>query len=431
MIKKITILLLLLCFFPTNSIAQNLTVGNIFLTLEQNTTYNLNQTEFSAALGDSFPPDSVKITKLPPKDAGILTRNGQAVSQNDTIPFGELQAVSFVPAENFLGKAIFFFQIFSGTRISNEANFTIEYITLQKPPLLSDLYYGTEKNIAREMPLFPATYQGHLQFVIPSPPKHGTLTAKDENYHTVIYTPNHNFVGEDSFTYQELGNPDNVATVTITVTESVTPLPVFAHEDLKNHWVNYAAGNLADRGILHGEMSGGKYYFLPDKKMTRWEFLNYVLAAGGFHLDTAQLGYADRYEDAQSLPEYIRKIAALATQMGILEGVTEENNLYIHPYQELTRAQAVTMLGKMITPKTKSQDKLYFSDRDDIPSWARDHFINLVNYGIIKGFPDNTIRPFAPLNKAQTAEMLYQSVKLTEKEPEILRSLKWNHQYYR
>lgn len=431
MIKKLTILLLLFCVFPTNSIAQTLTVGNILLTLEQNATYSLKQNEFLAALKDSFSPDSVKITTLPPADAGILQKNGQPVLQNESIPFREIETVNFVPVKNFLGKASFRFQVVSGTRLSNEASFTIEYITMQKPPVLSDLYYGTEKNIAREMPLYPATYQGHLQITIPSPPTHGTLTAKDENYHTVIYTPNHNFVGEDSFTYQELGNPENKATVTVTVTESVTPLPVFAHEDLKNHWVNYAAGNLADRNILHGEMSGGKYYFYPDKKMTRWEFLNYVLAAGGFHLDTAQLGYADRYEDARSLPEYIRKIAALATQMGILEGVKEESKLYIHPYQELTRSQAVTILGKMIAPKTKSQDKLYFSDRDDIPTWARDHFINLVNYGIIKGFPDNTIRPYAPLNKAQTAEMLYQSVKLTEKEPQILRSLKWNHQYYR
>lgn len=431
MIKKLTLLLLLFCVFPTNSIAQTLTVGNILLTLEQNATYSLKQNEFTAALKDSFSPDSVKITTLPPADAGILQKNGQPVLQNESIPFREIETLNFVPVKNFLGKASFRFQVVSGTRLSNEASFTIEYITMQKPPVLSDLYYGTEKNIAREMPLYPATYQGHLQITIPSPPTHGTLTAKDEHYHTVIYTPNHNFVGEDSFTYQELGNPENKARVTVTVTESVTPLPVFAHEDLKNHWVNYAAGNLADRGILHGEMSGEKYYFHPDKKMTRWEFLNYVLAAGGFHLDTAQLGYADRYEDAQSLPEYIRKIAALATQMGILEGVKEESKLYIHPYQELTRSQAVTILGKMITPKTKSQDKLYFSDRDDIPTWARDHFINLVNYGIIKGFPDNTIRPYAPLNKAQTAEMLYQSVKLTEKEPQILRSLKWNHQYYR
>lgn len=430
MIKKLSLLLLLFQLLSFPVIAQELTLGNIRHTVEQNTVYQLKEEDIISALGDPFPPDNMQITKLPPQDSGSLLKNGQAVTVNETIPASEISQVSFTPVPDFLGNVSFSFRVFSGTRVSNEASFTLEYISVQKAPVLSDLYYGTEKNIPREMPLYPATYQGHLQFVIPSPPTHGTLTAKDENYHTVIYTPHRDFVGEDSFTYQEMGNENNVATVTVTVTEPLTPLPVFTHEDLKTHWVNYSAGNLADRGIMHGEMVGGKYYFYPDVKLTRWEYLNYLLAAGGFNLDTAQSGYADRYEDSSSLPEYIRKIAALATQMGLLDGVKEGDKLYLYPYQQLTRAQAVTMLGKMITADVESEDKLYFADRDDIPSWSRKHFINLVNFGIVKGFPNNTIRPYSTLNKAETAEMLYQSIKLTEKEPEILRDLKHSHLYY-
>ena len=431
MIKKLLSVFMMLCLHCGIVSAQELTLGNIHLTQNQNTVYQLKKEDIVSALADSFPPDSITITKLPPITSATLTKNGQAIPENTIVSISEVTQLSLTPTTDFLGKVTFSFSVTSGTRVSNEADFTVEYIAVQKAPVLSDLYYGTEKNIARELPLYPATYNGHLRLTIPTPPAHGTLTAKDENYHTVIYTPDRDFVGQDSFTYQEMGNADNVATVTVTVTESVTPLPAFAHEDLKNHWVNYSAGNLADRGILHGEMVGGKYYFHPDHKMTRWEYLNYLLASGGFNLDTAETGYADRYEDAQYLPEYIRKIAALATQMEILDGVREGEHLYIHPYQELTRAQAATMLGKMITSEIESEDKLYFSDRDEIPSWARKHIINLVNFGIMQGFPDNTIRPYSPLNKAQTAEMLYQAIKLTEKEPEILRDLKHAHQYYK
>ncbi len=430
MIKKLIAIFFIFTLLSAPVYAKEISLGNIRLTLAKNAVYQLKAEDISSAVEDAFLPDAIKITKLPPATAGNFLKSGQAITQNETISAQEFSAVTFTPYPDFLGPVSFSIQVISGTRVSNEATFTLEYITVPTSPKLSDLYYGTEKNISREMPLFPATYEGHLQFVIPSPPKHGNLVAKDENYHTVIYTPHRDFVGEDTFTYQELGNEENIATVTITVSEPVTPLPVFVHEDLKDHWVNYSAGNLADRKIMHGEMVGGKYYFYPDVKMTRWEFLNYLLASAGFSIDSAQLGYADRYEDAHALPEYIRKIAALATQLGILEGVKEGEHLYIYPYQELTRAQAVTMLGKIIANDVESEDKLYFSDHADIPSWARKHFINLVNFGIIEGFPDNTIRPYSSLNKAQTAQMLYQSVKLTEKDPEILRKLKRSHQYY-
>lgn len=430
MIKKLLAFLFLMSLLTGTVSAKEITLSNIRITLAKNTIYQLKSEDIASAVEDQFMPDAVKITKLPPATSGEILKNGHAVTKDEIIPSNDFASVTFQPYSDFLGEVSFSFQVISGTRLSNEGVFTLEYIAVPTTVKLQDLYYGTEKNIAREMPLYPANYEGHLQLVIPALPKHGQVIAKDENYHMVVYVPNQDYVGEDSFTYQELGNEENTATVHVTVSEPVTPLPVFVHEDLKNHWVNYSAGNLADRGILHGEMVGGKYYFHPDTKMTRWEFLNYLLASAGFSIDSAQLGYADRYEDAHSLPEYIRKIAALATQMGILEGVKEGDALYIYPYQELTRAQAVTMVGKLIASDAESEDKLYFTDREDIPSWARKHFINLVNFRILQGYPDNTIRPYASLNKAQTAEMLYQSVKLTEKEPQILRQLKRNHQYY-
>lgn len=430
MFKEIIAIVFAMSLFFTDAYAKELILGNIRMTLQKNELYQLKVEDIAAALKDQFVPDAIKITRLPPATSGTLQKNGQAIQTNETINTADFSMVTFTPYPDFLGEVSFSVQVISGTRVSNEATITLEYITIPSAPKLMDLYYGTEKNIAREMPLYPHNYEGHLQLEIASMPKHGSIVAKDANYHTVIYIPHRDFVGEDSFTYQESGNDKNVATVTVTVSQTVSPLPVFLHEDLKTHWVNYAAGNLADRGILHGEMVGGKYYFYPDTKMTRWEFLNFLLASGGFHIDSAQLGYADRYEDAHALPEYIRKIAALATQLEILEGVKDGDRLYFHPYQELTRAQAVTLLGKMIARDVQSEDKLYFTDQAEIPLWARQHFVNLVNFRIIDGFPDNTIRPYAALNKAQTAQMLYQGVKLTEKEPDILRKLKHSHQYY-
>lgn len=430
MIKKILFSIsLTLCFVLTVS-AADLSLGNIRVTVEKDTPYPFRAEDIISAVTDEFIPDKIQFTALPSPDTGTILKNGKPLVQNETIPFESISTIIFQPAKQFTGSADCKIVVISGTRVSNEATFTLEYIVVSKPPELSDLYYTTERNIAREMPLYPATYNGQLQFVIPSPPAHGTLVAKDENYHTVIYTPNQNYVGQDQFTYQQADNEENRATVTVTVTEPVTPLPGFVHEDLKTHWANYSAGNLADRGIMHGEMIGGKFYFYPDAKITRWEFLNMLLASIGVNIDSAQMGYIDRYEDAASLPSYIQKIAAISTKLGILEGIKEGDHLYIYPYQELTRAQAVTILGKTIAPDIESEDHLFFTDRDDIPLWARKHFINLVNFKIIQGYEDNTIRPYSPLNKAQTAQMLYQGIKLTEKEPQILRSLKKSHQFH-
>ena len=56
--------------------------------------------------------------------------------------------------------------------------------------------------------------------LIVSAPKHGTLKI-DSKTGAVTYTPNKNYTGSDSFTYQvkdNLGALSNVAAVTLTVT---------------------------------------------------------------------------------------------------------------------------------------------------------------------------------------------------------------------
>lgn len=429
--KKIIPLTILCCLLSAIWVpAKTVPLGNLRVSIQKNAVFQLKFDDISSALGEQAKFESIKITKLPPATSGDFLKNGQAISQNDIILTEELSQVTFIPYPDFLGEVVFSYLVYAGTRVSNEATFTIEYRNWSESLPLENLHVETEQNISKEIILLPKNQNEQIAFRINLPPRHGTLNPKDERNHSVIYTPHKDFIGEDSFSYQEIGNSDNTATVIINVTKQSEPLPVFIHEDLKHHWANYSAGNLADRGIMCGEMVGGKYFFYPDKKMTRWEFCNQLLAMANLNIDHAQLGYLARYEDAASLPDYIQKIAALATQMNILEGVSKDGKLYIAPYQELTRAQAITMLGKLLMADATSEDHLYFIDQGDIPTWARPHFINLVNYGIIQGFPDNTIRPYSSLSKAQTAELIYQSVKLTEKEPDKLRKLKQTHQYY-
>ena len=83
-----------------------------------------------------------------------------------------------------------------------------------------------------------------------------------------------------------------------------------------------------------------------------------------------------------------------------------------------------------MSSKTRSDTELDFADASTIPDWAAQSVKNLVGYGIIKGFEDNTLRPYERITKAQTAEMIYQMMKYNAESSTQTMATRIKHQFY-
>ena len=72
----------------------------------------------------------------------------------------------------------------------------------------------------------------------------------------------------------------------------------------------------------------------------------------------------------------------------------------------ITRAEAMTILGRL-TPKGYPQASLSaFSDASKVPAWAKAHVATLVKLEVIGG-SNGQLRPTAPVTRAEVAKMLF------------------------
>ena len=193
-----------------------------------------------------------------------------------------------------------------------------------------------------------------------------------------------------------------------------TPQPVYV--DMNRHWGEYSAKKLFDEGVWVGEKLGANRYFYPEQKTTRLDFLLAMIATleeNYNDLQTTGTVFADEWQYA----DYVMKPAKWAYEKGILSGSGDGSARYFHPYDPITRAEAATLMNralKLEVPKNRSD--LAYADAKSIPTWAEESVRDLRGYGVMKGFEDNTFRPYKNITRAETAEVLVQLRKLVLEE---------------
>lgn len=247
-----------------------------------------------------------------------------------------------------------------------------------------------------------------------------------ESMDTLVFHPATDFTGSVSFRWQAYNGTEwseNEAQCTIEIadaapspspepTETPTPAPTLQplhYEDMPEHWAAYSAGMLGSMGVIVGEEVNGLFFYYPDTVQNRIEFITYANGVFGIAPadDLTNFPFAD-----ENLPGYVKKQAMAAYNAGILSGSLEDDGkLYLHPYQQLTRIAAIKIIDSALKVETPNTEPLDFADKYDIPEWGEQAVKNMEGYGIVRGYDDNTLRPWENLTKAHTAEMLYQSLK--------------------
>lgn len=254
-----------------------------------------------------------------------------------------------------------------------------------------------------------------LTYIINTQPSHGTLVHSNTSDKSFTYTPDLDYVGNDSFTYQVSDGTSisNIATISIIISVPEEEIIPFNYVDMQNHWANYSASHLAARGLIIGEEIGSRYYFYPQREMTRADFILFLLAITESNED-ANIEIPEIYfADATTTPEWLIEAAELAYAKGIIKGAADGNKLYLNAYNLLTRKEATVMINNTLK-LTNSTDTLKYSDAATIPSWATQAVKNLTAYKIIQGDSDNNFNPNKVLSRAEAAEMSYKLVKQLE-----------------
>ena len=241
-----------------------------------------------------------------------------------------------------------------------------------------------------------------LIFEVVSYPENGSLRMTDRTAGSYVYTPAKGYSGTDRFSYvarDKYGNYSAATTVNLKVTLPGTSV---SYVDMEDSHAHNAALTLTEAGVMSGTQMGNRYYFHPERRVSRAEFLVMAMNAAGItevpDCDTTV------FADDADIPESVKGYVAAAYEMKYISGSLSDGKLCFLPNEEITRAQAAVMLSNIVGLCDVAVIPT-FADTSEIPVWATEAIYSLNAAGIMTG-QGGYISPTAKITRAQTAQML-------------------------
>ncbi len=168
-------------------------------------------------------------------------------------------------------------------------------------------------------------------------------------------------------------------------------------------WAKAEIESYAERGILAGD---GKGSFFPDNSVTRAEFAKMLCLVFGLE-EAAGLAYSDVDEDSWQY-EYIAKTDKYT--------YTEGEESYA-PDKEATRAEIAYAIVNAAGFEVK-EISLPFADAGEIEDALAANAKTAYALELLKGYPDNTFRPNAPVTRAEAVVLLARAEAALAAQPE-------------
>lgn len=171
--------------------------------------------------------------------------------------------------------------------------------------------------------------------------------------------------------------------LTVVITLTLDGRSPFADTD--GHWGTSYLCALYHKGVLTGVQQGDQLLANPDMGVTRAEFA--VLLARFMNLNTGDYADIDTpFEDMDRVDAWAANAVRAMYALGIVGGIQQSDGTVIYaPQATLSRAQAVTMLGRARNADPLSADLSIFSDEGEILDYAREHFETMVALGVMNG----------------------------------------------
>ncbi len=176
----------------------------------------------------------------------------------------------------------------------------------------------------------------------------------------------------------------------------------------ENHWAVASIQYLVDRGLMSGN---DKRQFQPEKPVTRAEFVQMIVSAFGYQMETA----GDRvFEDVRSGDWFYRPVMTLY-RAGVVSGTGDGR---FEPEATLSRQDMAVILYRSMTDRNitleAKRGPAAFGDEDKIADYAREALWNLYFSGVISGTGNGRLSPGEESTRAQAATVLTNILKETE-----------------
>ncbi len=173
--------------------------------------------------------------------------------------------------------------------------------------------------------------------------------------------------------------------------------------DTAGHWAQDHITYLYDQGVTNGRATDGGFVFDPQTNITRGEFA--TMLARWLRADLSGETGADLpFVDAADIPSWALPAVSHLYKTGIMAGSLEGDGLYAKAGDPITRAQAMTMLGR-IQPRGFTPADAVFGDHDDIPAWASEYVYTLAGQNVVSGY-EGLVRPNDPITRGEVAKLL-------------------------
>lgn len=206
-------------------------------------------------------------------------------------------------------------------------------------------------------------------------------------------------------------NPDESACLSFQ--GDTAPLP-----DILEHWSRDTVTQLqrvqvlpTREPIIRGYKQADGYLFLPDRNVSRFEFLKMALFSSCIKLlgpDQSKTPFPDvsaarPHETADRALQ--RRVIATAVAEGIVQGYPDG---HFRPDAPVTRAEALKMLllSTRLTPLPEEHEAIPFPD---VPpdAWHRGYVEQAYDLRLIEGYTDGTFHPDASITRAEAAKIIH------------------------
>lgn len=166
--------------------------------------------------------------------------------------------------------------------------------------------------------------------------------------------------------------------------------------DIETHWAKEEILKATYAGLFQGET---QTKFAPARTLTRAMFVTVLHRLAGQPEAQRKLIFTDLEKNG-----YYLEALAWATENGI---VTGRNATTFSPDDAVTRQEMAAMLyryAKLCGEDVSARaDLSKFSDRGAIDAWALDAMSWCVARGLLKGYPNGTLKPFGCTTRAEAA----------------------------
>lgn len=351
---------------------------------------------------------SITVTNVPELTDGCLCLGDITVNAGQTISKANLDLLNYRAVNADVRQSSFKFKVNGG---EYEMTCNLYFLTRENSsPTLSmederTLSVSTHQTISVFGKVNGYDADGdELRYEVVTYAKNGVLDF-DGKTGEYIYTPQGLYFGEDSFEYvavDKYGNYSTSQKVKLTVEKLKTDV-VFC--DMDGNQGHHAAITMLEKGIMSGENIGNNTYFMPDKAVSRVDFVVMLMNSIGQNdiENVFDTGFDDDGEIPTSMKGYVKK----ARDMGFISGTVNSDGEYLfEPNREITRAEAALIVSKLINVEVPTV-KPIFPDRNDIPAWAHDAIYILNDLGILNSV-SGSIAPNSSITRAQMASMLYE-----------------------